>query len=79
MESEGITSLLESEVGQLIEPGQWACERLQATMYTEASMYGRDILESNIIRREAEQCDRVSDFLFALSLYGGTGSGFICR
>ena len=28
-----------------------------------------------MIRREAEQCDRVEDFLVYSSSYGGTGSG----
>ena len=36
---------------------------------------GREILDDEIIRREAELCDRVEDFIISYSQHGGTGAG----
>ena len=60
----------------MVESNQCLSGHEQA-VYHSRSHYtiGKELIDLEVIRREAEQCDRVEDFLVFQSQYGGTGSG----
>ena len=75
LESEEIDSLLTSEIGQLVEPGQWYSGHEAGVLKTcDRQNIGKDV-NWDIWRREVEQCDRVEDILVYSCSYGGAGSG----
>ena len=57
-------------------PSQW-CKGNESGVYETRVHYtiGREIYDQEVLRREAEQCDRVEDFLIYSNPSGGTGAG----
>ena len=54
-ESDAIDELLSSEIGQLVEPGQWLSGHESAVFGTRASTtIGKDVYNDELFRREAE-------------------------
>ena len=62
--SNEIDELLSSEIGQLVEPGQWLSGHESGVYETRSSStIGKDVYNDELFRREAELCDRVEDIL----------------
>ena len=75
-EPDHINALLREDVGELVQPDQYVCGH-EAGVYQTRSAYtiGKDLPYPDLIRREAEQCDKVCDIIVNSTTFGGTGSG----
>ena len=76
LEPDHIHAMQSEDVGELVQSGQISHGH-ESGVYQTRSHYtlGRDLPIVEPLRKEAEQCDRVKEFILNSSTYGGSGSG----